>query len=91
VLFSKRLKNPVENENKYWKMKPKKYKIKKEKKPRKPELMSQIRNPLSSRHGLNQEGQHMINLMSNDEIEKKNSKYKKFQGKNAIKNKEKIQ
>jgi len=35
VLFSKRLKNPIENENKYWKMKPKKYKIKKEKKTKK--------------------------------------------------------
>jgi len=78
VLFSKRLKNLVESENKYWKMKPKQYKIKKEKKPRKPELMSQIRNPLSSRHDLNQEGQHMINLISNDEIEKKIQSKKNF-------------
>jgi len=67
VLFSKRLKNLIESEKKYWRMKLKKISLKgggeraNSTEPCKLELISQIYNPLNSRHMLNQEVKHQTN------------------------------
>jgi hypothetical protein len=73
VLFSKRLKNIVENRKKNWRMKQKNYKNKQANldKFSKPGLISQTHNPLSSTSGFNQETQYLTILISNDEIVKK--------------------
>jgi len=67
VLFSKRLKNLIESGKKYWRMKLKKINLKEDgggansSERRKLELISQTRNPLNSRHMLNQEVKHQTN------------------------------